>query len=382
MDLENMKTDWNNMRRGIDAQPALLEVAPAQLYEEASRVLSLVPSRLYLTGCGDSHYCGLAARYAIEGWSGIGTEPHESLEFSRYAVRTAAVDSLVIGVSNSGEVARSVESLRYAAARGIPTLAMTYKPESRLAQAADTTLRYSYEDTGFGPGTLSYTACVLGLLVTGLRLGELSGRLSRSDVKAELDALRRLSEGLAQTIAAGEDIAKRVSGDFEHDQPWFFLGAGPNLGTAHFAMAKMIESVRHNSVAQELEEWAHEQYFCCEPGTTTVVFAPPGAALGRAREQLRAISDVGGTSVVVCDVEDQETAAMADHAFPVYGSPHELVSPLLYGIPAQLLAYHVGLRSGRTMLGFDDQHRKDVNMRQILRSDIPDSLPALGGAPR
>ena len=198
MDLDNMKTEWSNMRRGIDAQAALLADAPALLYERAAAALGdAPPSRIYLTGCGDSHYSGLAARYAIEFWSGVATEALESLEFSRYAVQAAPVDALLVGVSNSGKVSRSVESVRFARQRGLDTLAVTYKPDSRLAAAADQVLQYDYEDIGFGPGTLSYTASTLALLALGIRLGETTDRLSASDVKRAVAGLSAplLSDG-------------------------------------------------------------------------------------------------------------------------------------------------------------------------------------------
>lgn len=381
MDLEAMKTEWDNMRRGIDAQPALLETEVAGLYERAVASLGdTAPSRVYLAGCGDSFYTGLAARYGIEAWSGLGAEALESLEFSRYAIRSAPEDALLVGVSNSGEVARSVEAVTFARQKGMRTVGLTYKPQSRLAQAAEHTFQYVYDDMGFGPGTLSYTACTLALLVAGVRLGELTGRIEAPERDQRLADFAELAIGMKATIDASEEVAQELAATFQHDDRWYFLGAGPNLGTAHFAMAKMIESVRHNSVAQGLEEWAHEQYFCCEPGTTTVVFSPPGASLDRAREQLWAIRQVGGTAVAVCAHDDEETTALADVVFPVYGEPDELVSPLLYAVSVQLLAYHCGVNSGRTMLGFDDKHRKSVNMQQILRSEIPTELPALGGA--
>lgn len=380
MDLDTLQLSWDNMRRGIDAQAQLMADAPEQLYERARRVLpSSAPSRLYLIGCGDSHYCGLAARYAIEAWSGRTAEALESLEFSRYAVRTAPKDALVLGVSNSGEVSRSVEALRFARSRGLPTVAITYKPDSRLAQAADDVLRYEYADTGFGPGTISYLASMLALLVAGLAVGELTGAGDETTSQAELARLAELSTAMKATVDACEAPATTLSAQLSLETRVFFVGGGPNLGTAHYAMAKMIEACGHNSVPQELEEWAHEQYFCCTPGSVTMIFAPPGAGLDRAREQLRAVRDVGGTAVAVCAAKDVETAALADLVFPVAGPSDELLSPLLYAVPAQLLAYTLAVRTGVTMLGFDDEHRRAVNMRQILRSVIPDGIPSLGG---
>src|SRR5262249_58793854 len=122
-------------------------------------------------------------------------------------------------------------------------------------------------------------------------------------LRATIDAMDAPAEALAQTLADAT--------------PVFAIGAGPNYGTALFTMAKMIESARHNTVSQQLEEWAHEQYFVCVPGTVTVVLAPEGYSVDRAREQLRAVRDMKGTAVAVCAADDEETKALADIVFPV-----------------------------------------------------------------
>jgi glucosamine--fructose-6-phosphate aminotransferase (isomerizing) len=120
---EDLRLEWENMWRGIQGQADLLTSAPRAIYEHACRALpESAPTRLYYVGCGDSHFCGIAARLATELWSGVPTEPPESLEFSRYAVRTAPPGSLVVAVSNSGEVARTVECLRYARQAGLTTI--------------------------------------------------------------------------------------------------------------------------------------------------------------------------------------------------------------------------------------------------------------------
>lgn len=366
------------MRRGIDGQAELLRSAPERLHDELAGLVDGVnPSSIYLVGCGDSHYCGLAARFAIERWTGSGVEPLEALESSRYAIHTAPPDALVIAVSNSGEVARTIECLRFARQRGLRTLGITYNPDRRLAAAADEILQYDCRDVGFAPGTMSYVASVLALLVAGLRVAGETGALIDEQVDNQLRTIEATAQIMDATVAACEKSAIAVAEQLTHDTQLFFLGGGPNYGTTRFAMAKMIESSRHNSVEQELEEWAHEQYFCTRPGTVTVVIAPPGVALDRAREQLQAVRDVGGTAVAVCRDDDEPTAELADVVLPVVGQVSELLSPLVYCAATELVAYHFAVRNGKTMLGFDDEHRKEVNFRQIFRSHIPDRLLGL-----
>ena len=92
------------------------------------------------------------------------------------------------------------------------------------------------------------------------------------------------------------------------------------------------------------------------------MLAPDGAATDRPREQLVAIREVGGRA----------PAAAADLAIGLPVGMNELLSPLVYAVPFQLLGYHVAQHRRTVMLGFDDDRRREVNFRQILGSPIPD----------
>ena len=86
---EGIELRWEAMLRGIHMQADWLRRGPAELLEEARGLLHEAPPRIYLTGCGDSHFAGIGARLAFERWSGIPTQAVESLELSRYELELA-----------------------------------------------------------------------------------------------------------------------------------------------------------------------------------------------------------------------------------------------------------------------------------------------------
>src|SRR3989441_8874485 len=304
MRMDKRELKWDNMLAGIRVQPDYLRGGAAAALHAAAADLRLhVPSRVYLVGCGDSHYAGLATRFAFERWSGVPTEALESLEFSRYAVHSAPPDALVIAVSNSGRVVRTVECARVAGERGISSLGLTYNPASPLADAARMLLAWTYQDVGFGPGTLSYLASLVGLYAVAVRLGQLTGRLDDSAARGILEAIAATGDAVSATIKANHEPAARVAASLEQDGLVCIIGGGPNFATALFGMAKFIETAAYPAVGQELEEWAHEQYFCTRSGTTTFVLAPSGASVDRAREQLQAVRDMQGRGIAICPVE-------------------------------------------------------------------------------
>ena len=357
---EHIQLRWENMLRGIRQQPDWLKHGPRELLEQARELIDgPAPPRVYLTGCGDSHYAGLAARHAFEAWSGIATQALPALELARYDVEFAPAGSWAICVSNSGKVVRTVEAAATARARGLRAIGVTYDPQSRLAEAADVTLPYRYDDPGFGPGTISYVASLGALYALAVRAAELAGRT------ASLDAVEAAAEASRATIELADPVGESLGRDLPAETKVDVVGGGPNLGTAWFGRAKMIEAAHGLGGAHELEEWAHEEFFCSGPGTMTVVVASPGASHDRAVEQLAAARATGATAVAVCPA-DAPAAAAADHVLPVAdGTPEEL-SPLTYCIPLELLAYHFASSKGLVMLGFDQEWRRELNFRQIF----------------
>jgi glucosamine--fructose-6-phosphate aminotransferase (isomerizing) len=376
MDEDELDLKWEHMEAGIDAQPGWLRAGAVRQLHDAAGDLDLhVPSRVYLVGCGDSLYAGMATRFAFERWTGIPTEAMGSLEFSRYAVETAPADALVVAVSNSGRVTRTIEAAMFAGQRDIRSVALTFFPDSALARAATGAIAWTYEDVGFGPGTLSYLASLVALYALAIRLGEAAGRLDAAERDERLEAVTACADALAWTIEASRPVADAIAERIDPGGVLAVLGGGPNHGTAMFGMAKLIESARHNAVGQELEEWAHEQYFVTGPGSHTIVVAPAGASADRAREQLRAVREVGGTAVAICDPGDEATCAMADMVLPARATADELLSPIVAAVPLELLSLAYARRQGSTMLGFDDPNRRDVNWRQIFASAIPGAGP-------
>jgi glutamine---fructose-6-phosphate transaminase (isomerizing) len=359
---DGIELSWESMLTGIRRQPEWLEHGPRELLDESRRLLAgPAPPRIYLTGCGDSHYAGLAARLAFERWSGIPTQALPSLELSRYELELAPAKSWVVCVSNSGRVVRTVEAAANARARGLLAIAVTYDPGSRLAEAAEIALPFRYEDPGFGPGTISYVASLGALYALAIRASELSGR----EVDGLVADVEAQAEAAAATIDLADPIAERLAIELPDDAKVDVVGGGPSYGTAFFGRAKLIESAHSPGGAHELEEWAHEEFFCTGPGTITVVVAPPGASHDRAVEQLEAAREIGATAVAVCPL-DAPAATAADLVIPVAGDAREELSPLTYCIPLELLAYRYASRRGLTMLGFDDEHRKELNFRQIF----------------
>ncbi len=135
----------NSMLDQVHSLPGMIREMHQKL-DDAVRTgldhrLCLSVKRIYVTGCGDSHHAALGAELAFEALAGVPTEALTALQFSRYAAlympESGPQTNLVIGISVSGEVSRTLEALLQGKIAGATTVALTATPGSRIAGAGD-----------------------------------------------------------------------------------------------------------------------------------------------------------------------------------------------------------------------------------------------------
>jgi fructoselysine-6-P-deglycase FrlB-like protein len=315
---------------------------------------------LYLTGCGDSAFAGMAATLAFRRHSRLRVHARHALDFARYDVRYLPSGSALLAISYSGKVGRTIEAARQASSFGAPVIALTGDAAGPLASVADRILPIEVPTRGFSPGTSTYT----GMLCT---LIELARRTSRDGTGDALrDACEQLAGQAAKTLdgchdAAAEIAARLVAGRFVT-----FLGAGPNEATARFGAAKLFEGSQQIAVATNVEEWAHEEYFITGPNDPVVIVAPTGAARDRAWEILSELDFIGADAVVVSDVEPPGRAGFLRLAA---GAPEEL-SPVLAALPLAQLGFQLARLAGKRSYNFPSEQAKDEHYATIHRATL------------
>ena len=331
----------------------------------------------FMIGCGDSYCAALAARQFMSKATRRHVEPVESLEFSRYLVEDLPNNSFVFGVSNSGTVSRTIEGVRLAREKDAWTFGVTVNPQSKLAQTAETLLRVNAMDNiklqpdgsrVITPGTLTYTASMLGLFTAAIAIGERIGALDSVRSAELVAAIHRTAEAMRTADAGSAAIARELAPTITADRDTVVLGGGPNYATAYFAMAKWFEALTRSCHASELEEWAHEQYFMTREDVDTFVILPPGAGRDRGLEQARAARDMGSRVIIVGEAGDAAAEAAADVYFPMPPGIPEYLTPFVYKLPFEYLACETAKAQNVAFLNFDNPKRLEVNFRQIFNS--------------
>jgi glutamine---fructose-6-phosphate transaminase (isomerizing) len=328
-------------------------------------------------GCGDSYCAALAARAFMMDATQRMIEPVESLEFSRYLVAYIPADAFVFGVSNSGIVSRTIEGVRLARQRGAWTFAVTVSASNRLAEAAETLVKVNatpnIKERPDGtrvitPGTVTYTASLLGLCLAGIALGERIGSLNAERSRAIVDEFDRLADAMTAADEASRATAAEIAASCTPDRKTVILGGGPNYATAYFGMAKWHEALTRPCHASELEEWAHEEYFITDEETDTFILLPPGGGRSRGLEQAMAAKDMGSRVIIIAAKGDEEARRVANVFFAMPDDISEPLTPFVYKAPFEHLSCRIASEQKIPFLGFHNPKRQQVNFRQIFNS--------------
>ena len=248
---------------------------------------------------------------------------------------------MLFGISNSGQVSRSIEAVGLARAAGVDTIAVTGNGTSGIAREAAATIAVAIPAMGRSPGIRSYTVQLLSLLLCALHLGELRQVISTAEARAWRQQLRDVAACMQATIQATDDRARQVVERLGEAENWVFMGSGPSYATALFIAAKLVESCGANAWGQDIEEWAHIQFFNRQEHTPTCVIIPPGRSVDRALELLPYIKGIGRPTLAVASSEQPFLPTQADIVLPVPQAVPEVFSPLVYCLAGELLAYYL-----------------------------------------
>ncbi len=329
----------------IISQPALLRDVCERAEPIVKQALASFETdrwrSIYTAGCGDSYYAGLACEMAFAQLCRLPAKALPSMAFARYEAAMLPDGATVFGISNSGGVARSIEAVAMANSAGADTLAITGRPDSLIAQEADAAIAVPIDAMGRSPGVRSYTVQLLSLYLCAIELGQQRAVLSDSEATAWRQQLRQVADSMEATIEANDAVIKQLAEDLREQDHWIFVGSGPSLATALFSAAKLVESCGANAWAQDIEEWAHIQFFNRQERTPTCVIAPPGPSVERAQELLPYIKEVGRYTLLVTSQTKAFDAAHADRILVVPSAVPEVFSPLVDCIAGELLAYYL-----------------------------------------
>jgi len=317
-------------------------VLEAAFGPEAKAIFDGVRS-VQIVACGTSYHAGLVARNWFEGLAGIPCNVEVASEF-RYRHPIPNADALVVAISQSGETADTLAAVRGAREIGFGSvLSIVNSPESSLVRESDLVLM-----TRAGPeigvaSTKAFTTQLTALLLLVVALG----RRHALDAKAEARIVEQLRSlpGLCERVLALDDHVNSLAGRFADKHHALFLGRGVQYPVAMEGALKLKEISYIHAEAYPAGELKHGPLALVDADMPVVVVAPNDALLEKLKSNLEEVRARGGELYVFADQHAGVHPSPSVHVLEV-PSMGEHITPIVYTIPLQLLAYHVAVLKG------------------------------------
>jgi glutamine---fructose-6-phosphate transaminase (isomerizing) len=299
--------------------------------------------KVFIVACGSSYHAGLVAKYAIEHWARLPTEIDIASEF-RYRDPVLDANTLVIGVSQSGETIDTLQAMREARRWSAKVLVISNVVDSSMARDADGVLY-----THAGPevcvaSTKTHLAQIVALEVLALHLAMLRGRIGTDEARTVFAEMGRLPGLVEQTLSREPQVAA-LAERFVGTRDFFFLGRHVGFPVALEGALKLKEISYVRAEGYPGGELKHGPIALIEPGAVVVGVATRTQLWEKMMGNVAEVKSRGATVVLVANDEDHDTAEQADAVLWVPPT-HPLLAPVVDVVPLQLFAYHVARAHG------------------------------------
>jgi glucosamine--fructose-6-phosphate aminotransferase (isomerizing) len=297
-----------------------------------------------IVACGTSYHAGMVARYWLEELAGIPCQVEVASEF-RYRKVVVQPDTLFVTISQSGETADTLAALRNAKELGfLASLAICNVGISSLVRESDLTLlTQAGREIGVA-STKAFTTQLVGLLLLTLSLGQVRGTLAKGVEATLVEELRRLPTRLGEALAMDSTVEK-IAELFAEKHHTLFLGRGAQFPVAMEGALKLKEISYIHAEAYPAGELKHGPLALVDNDMPVVTVAPNNELLEKLKSNLQEVRARGGQLIVFADEQAGMTNGEGTH---VVHMPHihDILSPILYTIPLQLLSYYVAVLKG------------------------------------
>ncbi|QAX82494.1 glutamine--fructose-6-phosphate transaminase (isomerizing) [Pseudomonas sp. DTU12.3] len=297
-----------------------------------------------IVACGTSYHAGMVARYWLEELAGIPCQVEVASEF-RYRKVVVQPDTLFVTISQSGETADTLAALRNAKELGfLASLAICNVGISSLVRESDLTLlTQAGREIGVA-STKAFTTQLVGLLLLTLSLGQVRGSLAKGMEATLVEELRRLPTRLGEALAMDSTVEK-IAELFAEKNHTLFLGRGAQFPVAMEGALKLKEISYIHAEAYPAGELKHGPLALVDNDMPVVTVAPNNELLEKLKSNLQEVRARGGELIVFADEKAGMTNGEGTHVVQM-PHIHDILSPILYTIPLQLLSYYVAVLKG------------------------------------
>ncbi len=290
--------------------------------------------RICFVACGTSYHASLTGKYLIESLAGIPTDVILASEF-KYSANTLNDKTLVIFISQSGETADSLKALDVANQTS-KTLGIVNVAGSAITRRADYVIQ-----TQAGPeigvaATKTYVAQLTSIYLFAALL---------SENKELLEELNNVPEFIEEALLHDE-LVKELSKRYNYARDFFYLGRGYSYPTALEGALKLKEITYIHGEGYAAGELKHGPLALIDEGIPVVVVIPPGDNYRKTMSNLEEVKSRGANVLAIGAEDDESLKSKANAVIPINPEVKEIIAPLVYIVPLQLIAYYITLEKG------------------------------------
>ena len=314
--------------RAIDENVVLKEVT---LDKEKLKNLS----RIQIVACGTSLHAAMVGKYIIEELCEIPVDVEPS---SEYIYRKTITDknTLVIGVSQSGETADTITAIRQAKSKGSHILIITNRPDSTMAREADSLVPVNAGIEVSVAATKSYTAQLISFYLIAIYMAEVKGMGDLSDLKHELIILPQKIE----KVLAHKDDIQRYAKAFANSKDFIFIARGINYPTALEGALKLKEISYINATGYTAGELKHGPIAMLDESMPVLSILMSGKVYDKILSNSEEAKARNARMIALTDSMDDKLNELFDCIIRI-PKISEILSPALAVVPLQLLAYYI-----------------------------------------
>jgi glutamine---fructose-6-phosphate transaminase (isomerizing) len=301
-----------------------------------------------IIACGTSWHAGLVGKFLIETLARVPVEVDYGSEY-RYRNAIVGEHEMTIAITQSGETADTLASLREAKRQGIvASLAICNVVGSMATREADGTV-YTHAGPEIGvASTKAFTSQLVALQLLALYIAQVRGTLSSDEMKSHIDDLLQLPHVIDQAIRASAAM-ERVAERFHSRRDFLFLGRGFNYPIALEGALKLKEISYIHAEGYPAGEMKHGPIALIDENMPVVAVAPDDAVFEKMLGNVQEAKARGGSVIAITSEGDSRMSAIMDPAHDIVvpmprTSPQ--LTPIIMTIPLQLLAYYIAVRRG------------------------------------
>ncbi len=324
---------------GRISETAVLEAA---FGASASEIFDRI-QHVQIIACGTSYHSGMVARYWMEALAGLPCSVEVASEY-RYRKSVKQPGTLFVTISQSGETADTLAALRNAKEAGFEaSLAIVNAPESSLVRESDLVLM-----TQAGPeigvaSTKAFTTQLVALLLLTIVLGRRQG-LSKEREAELVQDLHKLPALVGKTLKL-DSVIEKIAEQFAEKHHALFLGRGVQYPVAMEGALKLKEISYIHAEAYPAGELKHGPLALVDSDMPVIAVAPNDELLEKLKSNLEEVQARGGQLFVFADLHADFASENGEILIDV-PKVSDVLAPIIYTIPLQLLSYHVAVLKG------------------------------------